>query len=328
MMYNVLGTALILREGSVLMIRSVEIKNFRGIQDGKLEDLTPLVILVGPNGCGKSTILDALLIGANPVPGEAIDQLDKERIKINRGGRWLIWRTNQSGSAEINVATDRTGGRRTVHLDLISGAESHFEVQFSIVGSDRDSDETSTLGSIRDNGSSYSNQPYPLVGVEQIRLVEVGSKSLQPPLHELFTKAVEQGRHKEARGTLADVISGATNVEILTDNDTPILHVVYNDYSVPLTLAGDGIESLAHLSLEPASCSGGVVLLEEPEVHQHPGAILQSAKAILAAVRRDIQVILSTHSLDLIDALLSEVQSDAELDKLSLYGLTEPNIDR
>ena len=43
------------------MIRSVEIKNFRGIQDGKLEDLTPLVILVGPNGCGKSTILDALL---------------------------------------------------------------------------------------------------------------------------------------------------------------------------------------------------------------------------------------------------------------------------
>ena len=46
------------------MISSIEIKNFRGIQDGKLENLTQLTILVGPNGSGKSAILEALLIGA------------------------------------------------------------------------------------------------------------------------------------------------------------------------------------------------------------------------------------------------------------------------
>lgn len=66
---------------------------------------------------------------------------------------------------------------------------------------------------------------------------------------------------------------------------------------------------------------GGVVLLEEPEVHQRPRAIHQSAKAILAAVRREVQVVLSTHRLDLIDALLSEMQSDDELKKLSVYSL-------
>ncbi len=48
------------------MIRSVEIKGLRGIQEGKLDDFTPLVILVGTNGSGKSTVLDAMLIGANP----------------------------------------------------------------------------------------------------------------------------------------------------------------------------------------------------------------------------------------------------------------------
>ncbi len=48
------------------MIRSVEIKNMRGIREGSLSDLTPLVVLVGPNGAGKSTVLDALLIAANP----------------------------------------------------------------------------------------------------------------------------------------------------------------------------------------------------------------------------------------------------------------------
>ena len=50
-------------------------------------------------------------------------------------------------------------------------------------------------------------------------------------------------------------------------------------------------------------------MLEEPEVHEHPAAMRQSARAILAAIRRDIQIILSTHSVELIDALLAEAHN-------------------
>ena len=45
------------------MIKSIEIENLRGIQNGKLEDFTPLTILVGPNSSGKSTVLDAMFLG-------------------------------------------------------------------------------------------------------------------------------------------------------------------------------------------------------------------------------------------------------------------------
>ena len=48
--------------GVANVIQSVEIKNLRGIREGKLDGLTALTILVGPNGCGKSTILDALFL--------------------------------------------------------------------------------------------------------------------------------------------------------------------------------------------------------------------------------------------------------------------------
>jgi len=116
------------------------------------------------------------------------------------------------------------------------------------------------------------------------------------------------------------VFPGVNNVEILTENGEPILHFVLSEYSVPASLAGDGILSLLRLSLELAASGGGVALLEEPEVHQHPGAIQQSARAILAAVRRQIQVVLTTHSLELIDALLG-ASSDLDLDRLSLYRL-------
>ena len=46
----------------------------------------------------------------------------------------------------------------------------------------------------------------------------------------------------------------------------------------------------------------------------------QSVRAILAAVRRDVQVILTTHSLELIDLLLAESSAE-DLERLALYRL-------
>src|SRR5216684_2837246 len=43
------------------MIGSVEITNFRGVREGKIEGLGPLSILVGPNNSGKSTCLEAMM---------------------------------------------------------------------------------------------------------------------------------------------------------------------------------------------------------------------------------------------------------------------------
>jgi AAA15 family ATPase/GTPase len=53
--------------------------------------------------------------------------------------------------------------------------------------------------------------------------------------------------------------------------------------------------------------------------------IRQSAKIIAAAVQRNVQVILTTHSLELIDALLGEAKDRDLLDKLAVFrtNLTE-----
>ncbi len=44
------------------MIESIHIKNFRGIQDGKIDKFSKINLLVGPNNSGKSAVLEAIYL--------------------------------------------------------------------------------------------------------------------------------------------------------------------------------------------------------------------------------------------------------------------------
>ncbi len=235
--------------------------------------------------------------------------------------RWLLWRAGAQMTTQAMVSTEKMPFREC-ELQLRAGRpESAPVIDFRVT------DKVGDRGRGLIEGSKNRIQDYspiafsaPLPGVPEAYLVEAYPTQQQRPLHELYSKAVERGRRKDAIGLITEVLPRVANLEILTENDEPILHLVFPDYSVPATLAGDGVQSLLRLSLELAASAGGAVLLEEPEVHQHPAAIRRSARVILAAVRRQVQVVLTTHSLEMINALLAE-SSKEDLDLLSLYQL-------
>jgi predicted ATPase len=101
------------------VIESIEIKNLRGIHEGKLEGLTALTILVGPNGCGKGTILDALLIvsmpkavgaegmfgaggGQDPV-ARAIKVVVERHGRLKEWQRWFYWRADARAQCSLRA---------------------------------------------------------------------------------------------------------------------------------------------------------------------------------------------------------------------------------
>jgi len=143
-------------------------------------------------------------------------------------------------------------------------------------------------------------------------------------LHKLISEAREQGLLGTVTEILRGVVPGARELAIGTEGDAPRGDIDFGDHAVPIALCGDGIRALVSLSLELATYPKGTVLIEEPEVHQHPGAIRQSVRAILAAARREIQVVLTTHSLELIDYVLAELNEE-EFEHFSVYRLQLEN---
>ncbi len=273
------------------MIKSIQIKRLRGVREGRLDDLTPLVVLVGPNGAGKSTVLDALLLGSSVDPVVALQIQSLRRPGL--ADRWLFHRSEGEIGCIATVQPNPAAKsqERHVHLALQSqrhGQQAHVKTH---------------------NGPSL-----------RCRVVDSRLLAHQEPLHKLWTEAVRVGRRKQVEQLVGEVVPGLESIEILTEGDTPVLHFVFADHSIPVASAGDGAQMVLRFCLELASKEVDVVLLEEPEAHQHPGAIRQSAKAVWAAVRQGVQVVISTHSLELIDFLLGEA-GEEDIEKLSVYRL-------
>ena len=170
------------------------------------------------------------------------------------------------------------------------------------------------------NADQVSGTAPALSGVPEIRLVEIHGDGHSVPLHELYSESARTGQREITKAIITDLLPQIKDIEILTEASQPVLYLVLEDRAVPVALSGDGVHALVRIALELASRPNGVVLLEEPEVHQHPGVMRQTVRAILAAVRRNIQVVLTTHSLEFIDILLAEA-SEEDITKLSLYRL-------
>ncbi len=100
--------------------------------------------------------------------------------------------------------------------------------------------------------------------------------------------------------------------------DRPVLHVDLGDHTVPVAALGAGLHGVLRLAIDLSALPAGIALVEEPEAHQHPAAVRQTAIALLSAARRGVQVIVSTHSLELIDSVLDEA-GEADLNSMAIY---------
>lgn len=296
------------------MLTSITIDGLRGIAHGELKDLAPLNVIVGTNGAGKSTILDAINIVANPFTTEAISVATKRRQLPLDYLRWLMPKGDTNSSAKVMARNSDQSCLVTLKCDEAQ----HIYCAGEVSRSD-DSKELTWSGTVYTSGHGHQNAGSAHLGVRNVRLIDSHGKDVLRPIHTLQSLAIQSGLRAEVRALIQSILPEVDDILIQSDDkDRPVAHVAYATHSVPVSLVGDGIEVVIRLALELLLLDDGLLLLEEPEVHLHPAALRQAARVIMEGVRRGVQVILTTHSLELIDRLVAELE-ETELSLLALF---------
>ncbi len=292
-------------------VQSVTIDGFRGIRSGGVEALSSLSILVGPNNCGKSTVLEALAM-----LGLGLDAHAAFELLIRRGGSTLhALRRVFHGPLKAQIRSQGLPGLcESVELAVgeLSQQEQHevkaagqlvlpaLEASTSPVFRSEDSrvhfgrslvlfDHRGTQGHGR-SSSQVASRPLRFVDVEAVR--SVGS------LEDAYTRIEQAGRLQDVIRALRGSMPGLSDLRILKVDSDFVLHTFTEGRApVPAFLAGDGFKRFLAIAAAASEAIDGVVLLEEPESFQHPRYLRELASLLRLTAARGAQVVLSTHSI-------------------------------
>ncbi len=300
--------------GEPMPVSEIKIRGLRGIRDGHLKKLTRLSVLVGINGCGKSTVLDALHIACNADVDQAI--MD---VMIRHGGdgrtvdKWLFFRSDpRPGFTLIATATNGRAAARDIDAQ---------RVEF-VVGK-KGRGPIATVDSAQFPGVA-TQPPQPLPGLDwDSALFDASAPGLLQNEMALLERVDAAGRRTELGPMLADVSRGDLRaIEFGTVDLVPSLKVAKStNHLVPLAHSGDGIRNLVRLVLQLIAEIANLVLLEEPEAHLHPRAMEVVARAIVATAKRGTQIVLTTHSLEFLGYLNAAVDEEFR-NEFSLFRLS------
>lgn len=294
------------------MFTDLHITDFRGIEDLKLSDLGRVNLIVGENNTGKTTLLEAISLGAAPEDAGSVLHRFRLWSGTRNPGRWLrrdgcksdaslIELNGMSGHAVVALS-ENLGHTLTWKGHILHEVNSPGHVQLW-----RDSDSRSA----------------------KIRSVSVQPRSPSDLVHD-FTAAVrsKQGE-KELETLLHDVDDRiqAVRLDYEKDNNQPYISAdIGLSERVPIEQLGQGVNRLIAIFSELLGQRPGLCFIDEVETGLHYSVLERVWQGIAAAAERlDIQIFATTHSRECLEAAhrCYEKRASYDLRVVKLYRVRE-----
>lgn len=296
------------------MITNIILENFKCFR--RLE-INPklLTVLIGPNGTGKSSVLQALLL-LNQSCADDRSWIKYQGELINLNGRSDIFPNFVVGYSPIVIA--------------FSGNQygKGFEYYYS---------EPVSWG---DFPSLCLTPGYPL---KQLRVVPAARGLVRPQyqLGDIYTEQVSQGDGLGAQETqlasnlaysrqseerLSNLLKKVTGTGLRAEPTPPRLIAVTSTTpsgAVNIVAEGFGANALILLLHQLLIADkGATILIEEPEIHLHPKAQAELAEVLAdVAKSNDKQLIVATHSEHFASRLLTLIaEKQITADELAIYS--------
>jgi predicted ATPase len=303
-------------------LRSVHIQRFKNISDAPF-NLRDINVIVGANNSGKSSILQALHFGVGAIQslkleGQLSDQgsqtatVNPARLiyvpsedvhALGSGGRLL-----QQEHSAIQIHFGLQSGE-TLTVSMRKGRNRNILISVS------DASVATRLANLEQPFTIFTPGLAGIAKAEQyvsdgvlLRTIARGDANLvlRNTMLRLWTSREDDSRWSDFSQDLAELfpqLSISVSFQHRTDEFIKV-NVNNGGGEIPLELSGTGVLQTIQILSYIHCFSPSVIVLDEPDSHLHPNnqrllcTLLRSI-----AQTRDIQVILSTHSRHVLDAL-------------------------
>ncbi len=272
-----------------MQIEKIEIEKFRGIREGMVDGLSPLSILVGPNNCGKSAVLEAIFlswaVGENA--GKIPEFLRRRGGPIRHSQRSFMHNGTSPAPAAFTIAIvqDELKIRTSIELAAVGHGESLASarssglsepiVQYNVSQTRSTFDRRGHVDlRLMSDAEGHEATPWivtgaPLAGFD-VSFVDVEAFRTHGQLEECYSRLEKWNALQDVLAALRLSAEDLTDLRILKDNGEFILHLTHaRQQPSAADLAGDGFKRFIALGAAILDGEDDVVLLEEPESYLH-----------------------------------------------------------
>ncbi|MHA1589579.1 MAG: AAA family ATPase [Candidatus Njordarchaeales archaeon] len=339
-------------DDKTVRLSGISIKNFRGIKEANIQGFSDINVFIGRNGAGKSTLLEAIYLASafvnekDPLTSELrINVITKRRTdREARVDKAILWYSLNT-QYPIQLVLFFTDGKK---IDLECPYQQTLPDRIWI-------DIDKIYEKIRDIPSGYTHFNYSSAQLLNINTnTYINVPRLRNAFFRVFKKEIEFLNNviiiDEKILRHPEVLEQKIWLKILAKRlDKKIIEIMRKSYEkdaedlsyvpmsgtyclvlkLPHTVVrvddlGDGARNAVLLTAYLLLVKNTIVLIEDPEIHQHPGGLFSILEFISEVAKsNDLQVFMTTHSLELI-RLIKKIAEEKKIG-LRIFFLEREN---